>query len=81
MVQVDEKSLSDLETNALALRKIANIVLAGIADIRSTPAKPRSSRKDLIKEREAEIIRRVLTNKKRRDAKVQNKTAAHRKSA
>jgi hypothetical protein len=71
-IEVEEKSLSDLETNALALRKIAKIVLAGIADIRANPAKPRSPRRDLIKEREAEIVLRVLTNKKRRDAKAQN---------
>lgn len=69
MVQVDEKSLSDLETNALALRKIANIVLAGIADIRSTPAKPRSSRKEKMMEREAEMMRMLITKNRRRNAK------------
>jgi hypothetical protein len=50
MVQIDDKKLSELESNALALQTIANRVLADVADIRKRQAasasKPKKQKRD-----------------------------------
>ena len=72
MIEVDDKKLSELEVNALALRKIANIVLAGVEQLRTASAKPRSKKRMSLDEAEAKIMATLLKRNSRRKMKLQN---------